>query len=201
MNTLPSEILELIYSLLDSPDKACFRICCKENLSLLPKYEITFNEAIKSGILSLVKFINPEKNPLLLKHVAANGHFEIVRWLMDEKCPFDEFACEAAALGGHLDVLRLLSSRSCPWTHDICDTAAINGHLNVLQWLKEHSAFWDGETSMAAAQGGHLEVLQWLIREGCPWDWGTCAVAANMHHFEILEWLDSVDCPCGRSKH
>ena len=90
--------------------------------------------------------------------------------------------CSEAAAGGHLDVLKWLRNEGCPWDEWTCSAAANVGHLEVLKWLRKENdppCPWDEWTCSNAAEYGHLEVLKWLRNEGCPWDESTCSAAAS----------------------
>ena len=101
--------------------------------------------------------------------------------------------CTSAAKGGQLEVLEWLRENECPWDEETCTEAASGGHLEVLQWARENGCPWDEETCSEAASGGHLETLKWARENGCPWN--IEAVRANAAwggHLEMLEWLRSM---------
>ena len=47
---------------------------------------------------------------------ASRGHLEVLKYLHENGCPWDEKTCEAAAVGGdyHLDVLEYARANGCP---------------------------------------------------------------------------------------
>ena len=92
--------------------------------------------------------------------------------------------CTSAAKGGQLEVLEWLRENECPWDEDTCWAAAKGGHLEALQWARANDCPWDEYTCREAAFGGHLEVLQWARENGCPWDEDTCALAASKGYVE-----------------
>jgi hypothetical protein len=100
-------------------------------------------------------------------HAARWGNREVLEWLHNTGCPWQETAC-AAARGGHLDELQWAREHGCPWNAWTCAYAARSGHLHVLQWAREHHCPWDVLTPAWAAEGGHLEVLQWAREHDCP---------------------------------
>jgi hypothetical protein len=62
---------------------------------------------------------------------------EMLKWMRQNGCPWNELACSNAARGGHLEVLQWLKQNGCPWNQDACYYAALGGgHLEVLQWLR-----------------------------------------------------------------
>ena len=46
--------------------------------------------------------------------------------------------CAHAAKGGHLDVLKYLHENGCPWDEWTCAGAAVGGHLELLKYLHEN---------------------------------------------------------------
>jgi len=133
---------------------------------------------------------------------AKNGHLEVIRWLLANKCPWDvttvgngaakhghlkvlqfaiekgfhpdESTCAAVASKGNLRMLKWLRKQNCPWNRETCDQAANKGHLFVLQWAAENGCPVDATTTQAAASGVHLEPLRWLVERGCPWNVEIC---------------------------
>ena len=84
--------------------------------------------------------------------------------------------CTAAALAGHFEVLKFLHQNGCPWNKETCEYAAFELHLEVLKYAHTHGCPWDDETCEAACSGGHLkgeqvaldrlEVLKYLRDNG-----------------------------------
>ena len=107
----------------------------------------------------------------------------------------DNYLCPAAAKGGHLEVLKWLRENGCPWDEETCRYAAYGGHFEVLKWARANDCPWDKTTCTRAAEGGQLEVLKWARANGCPWDEDTCAYAALNGHLELLKWARANGCP------
>ena len=42
----------------------------------------------------------------LFESACEGGHWEIIRWLRSEGCPWDAKACYGAAWSGHLEMLK-----------------------------------------------------------------------------------------------
>ena len=71
--------------------------------------------------------------------------------------------CQWAAWGGHLQVLQWLRENDCPWDEDTCTDAAQGGHLEVLKWSRENGCPWNIVVVRAhATKGRHLEMVEWL---------------------------------------
>ena len=97
-----------------------------------------------------------------------------------------------------LELVKYLVDQGCPWDAYTCDWAALNKTpvgFEILQWLHEQDCPWDEWTCYLAAgnEAPHsFEMLKWLYEQDCPWDDWTCrAAAANpaLHSFEMLKWL------------
>jgi hypothetical protein len=126
----------------------------------------------------------------------------------------DEQACAWAAAKGHLEVLRFLHEQGCPWNEEACMKAAAKGHLDTLRYLHEQGCPWDERACIEAAKNGHIEVLQFLHNRGCPWTdecyyatirgwyakWCTStpidtAKAPRPRHVAVLRYLYKAGCP------
>jgi len=126
-------------------------------------------------------------------HAAHGGNREVLEWLHNTGCPWDDVTCVVAARGGHLAMLQWVREHGCPWDRWTCAHAARSGHLRVLQWAWEHRCPWDWETSAFAAAGGHLTVLKWVLEQGCPCNSNACMYAAMNGQLEVLQWMREND--------
>jgi hypothetical protein len=54
-------------------------------------------------------------------------------------------------LGGQLEVLEWLRENGCPWNESTCAYAAWDGHLELLQWARANGCPWNGSTCAYAA--------------------------------------------------
>ena len=126
---------------------------------------------------------------------ARRGHLEVLKWVRENGCPWDEKTCSWAAKGGHLATLKWARENGCPWDEETCANLAEGGHLETLKWAHENDCPWDDRTCANLAGGGHLEMLLWARENDCPWSEWTCACAAWGGHFEILKWARENGCP------
>nr|KAJ3412447.1 hypothetical protein HK105_002347 [Polyrhizophydium stewartii] len=102
----------------------------------------------------------------LVSNAAHNGHFELVKLLMD-RVPDEK------------------------WSSEIATCAAAKGNLDMVIWMdKHHPTSFDSFAMNYAAQFDHLHIMRWLAdhrSEGCSWwafDW-----AARNNNLEMLEFL------------
>ena len=116
--------------------------------------------------------------------------------------------CHAAAGAGKLDILRWLRQHSCPWNEYSLEEAAACDHLDVMQWAIENGCPMNAIVSHPPAETGHewepegyednsLDTLKFLHNHGCPFDTGTCSKAVISGKLEKLVWLRSppINCP------
>ena len=77
-------------------------------------------------------------NPKISSTAARYGQFEILKWLYENNCEWDEKTTMWAAYEGHLDILKWLVEKNCPWNESVCSSAAENNHFDVLKWVREN---------------------------------------------------------------
>ena len=56
-----------------------------------------------------------------------------------------------------LEILKWLTENDCPWDEETCACAAQGGHLEVLKWARENGCPWDEGTRALAASKGYVE--------------------------------------------
>jgi len=156
-----------------------------------------FLEAIKAGDLQEIKRLH------------QGGHLEC---LHENGCPWDEWACRAAAEGGQLECLKYLHENGCPWDEWACRAAALRGHLECLKYLHENGCPWNAWTCRAAAEGGHLlsrrlihslydhqrrnlECLKYLHENGCPWNSYCFDAAITSRDLGCVKYCHENQCP------
>lgn len=92
----------------------------------------------------------------------------------------------------HHDVLKWLHDNGCGWNEGGCKHAVITGRLDILKYLREAGCPWNSEACTAAVMNGHLDILKYLIEERCPWDCQACKHATDRK--DILEYLHNKRC-------
>jgi len=70
-----------------------------------------------------------DKKYKLFPHIAANGHFQVLHWAVNNGCAFGTKTCSYAAMGGHLGIIKLLRSWGCQWDETTCENALLSGNL------------------------------------------------------------------------
>ncbi len=204
---LPRELIELVIEFYsrDDSDSAVLRRVSKLWLELSPNprdgsklYGVMVYAFVSS--ISRLQWARENGCPwdqMVVRTAAEQGHLEVVKWAVSQKCPLAEWwTCAWAARGGQLGVLKWLRDNGCRWDNWTCTLAARGGHLELLKWARENGCPWEvGSMVTHAAETGHLEVLKWLITQGCSVNRFTSAWAARGGQLEILKWLKANDYP------
>jgi hypothetical protein len=183
--------------------------------------------AARSGSLIKVQWLNEvRKRPLpfnIGRWAVKGGKLELLTWLFEQGCNFDQYVTAAAA-AGHKHLVCYLREQECEWNESTTAAAAENGHLSVVRWLLSAGCPFDaprmcegaarsGSVEMmvyarqqlgeelnagvmqAAAETGRLTMCQYLHSEGCAWDAAAPNWAAHYGHLDTLRWLHEQGCP------
>ena len=114
-----------------------------------------FDTACKNGRLPFIKYLVERKanacnvnakNDEALRLVSGNGHFEVVKYLVEHKANVharDNASLRKASKNGHFNVVQYLVENKAN-VHAMDDYAlrwaSWNGHINVVQYLVQHKA-------------------------------------------------------------
>ena len=112
----------------------------------------------------------------IVQHLEKHYIDEYDKQLLNDNVVFNNDIMKWAAKHGYLEVMKYLLENGCPWAYAY-DYAADGGHLECLMWLHENGYPWDSDACAHAADG-HLECLMWLHENGCPLDTLTSSWAA-----------------------
>lgn len=171
----------------------------------------------------------------LLRAVAKKGNIETLKWAHFElKCPWNEYAFYGAVLSDNQEMVKYLLEERCPY--DLYDAtrlafgvsvemirfmstfggldvpndylrsrfaveAAKNGKLDVLMEMKAsypvlfNNMLTHSDVCTAAALSGKVEVLDWVRNEGVPWNKWTLALGVRSGKAEVVEYLLENHCP------
>ena len=58
------------------------------------------------------------------------------------RCPLSRRACAKAAEGGWLELLQWLREQGCKWDEETCHKAASKGHLQGLEYVRKNDCPW-----------------------------------------------------------
>lgn len=154
-----------------------------------------------------------------------NMSWQFIKWLQkNTHCEFSENACSTAAAAGDLELLMYLREQGCPWNNLTVISAIDNGHLNcflyardqncplneeqepkyyaanagqieIMTYLHNHGETWNVHSMREAASGGRVVCLKYLRDQGCPWNATVCRSAAGSGQLECLMFLHENGCP------
>ena len=89
-------------------------------------------------------------------------------WALEKCSEKKERFCEQMALNGNVELLQFLHEKGCPWDEWTCHYAALNGHLECLKYAHENGCPWNERTCSEAARNDHFECLKYAHENGCP---------------------------------
>ena len=129
----------------------------------------TFSCAAALGHLDTCRWLREERDcdefDFAASFAARVGSIDLLEFLGPGHA-LDQDTCSNAAMGGHLDVLKWLREGGCPWDESTTYAASEGGHLGVLKYAHESGCPWDPLTCEAAAKGGRLDVLKYAHESG-----------------------------------
>nr|UDO47004.1 ankyrin repeat protein [Pandoravirus massiliensis] len=127
--------------------------------------------------------------PGVCVHAAARGQLDVLTYASAHGHPYDEAACEAAAISaGQYAVIDWLWKSRPPSRADV-DRAAEKGDVCLLRLLQARRCPRGKSTVAAAARGGHVDAVVWLLRHRCPWGASAIAAAAGAARVDVLKLL------------
>lgn len=73
-------------------------------------------------------------------NLTEEKRLEMLKWILENTgiLPRNSNLCEKAAYTGFLEILKWLRQNNCPWDETICTKAAINKHYKLLKWACEN---------------------------------------------------------------
>ena len=138
--------------------------------------------------------------------LAENEHWEMVKWLRIESCPWRPNVQEIMMTFGDYEKVRAAAWRlesfkkdnnpnvyswyCCPEWEIVAEIAVKKGQLALLKFLKSTWCPMLESTCEIAAQKGYLDILKWAMENGFSWK-----KKQKGYHTEVIEALDKISCP------
>jgi Ankyrin repeats (many copies) len=180
-----------------------------------PKSESVCASAVHSGNIEIIQYLmgalnlngsskaqdlnDPSKNyPLIASccsYAGLNGNLDILKWLRDQGCPWDNNTINQAARKGHTHIIEWARANGCDWDYGAYDWPIDDGNFEMVKYLCVSGCPCNEYTCGRAAYCGNLEILQYLHSKGCPWDEDTIHSAHEGGHTHIVEWALANGCP------
>jgi ankyrin repeat protein len=99
------------------------------------------------------------------------GNIEIVRFLHEHGCPWDERTL-IACMGVYdqcMATIEYACEHQCPWSEAVCTHAASNDrYIDALNYLHKHGCPWSTNTMQSAVKNNAKQCIQYLIDNNCP---------------------------------
>ena len=164
----------------------------------------SMQEAIAEGNLDNVKWIWGKKAnwdeyegvKKYLSLAAEKGHFEVLKWLHEVKCPEEKNTCwggknvmSMAALFGSLEMMRWLKEKGYKFDRWTFRCASKNGNLDNLKWLKENGCSWFICADNEMVRHGSLKNIIWAKENGMKFSRRAYVIAAGIGNMKIMQWL------------
>jgi hypothetical protein len=151
------EVLEWMLSCSDCP---------AELLALGDQVKLAKTEPEKAHVILVLGFDN-DLDEMADEAIWAYG-LETLKWIKSKGGKFDDpEICKAAASQQKLDILMWLREINCPWDEETCEKAASHGYFDVIQWAIENGCPFNSAAAVEAAKAGDLKILQFLLKHGC----------------------------------
>lgn len=148
------------------------------------------------------KYFRPYVNNCMSKwdkmcqDACIDGNLEIIRWAIDNACPFSLERCHyLAVVHNHLTILQWALSHGYKATDYTCILACRYGHLTTLIWAKNNGAPLSIYCIKYAITGNRLDILEWLYKNGCELTYFAYMYAIDSNNPNIWEWLYENSCP------
>lgn len=206
MANLPIELQDMIFLSIgykDSDFKTLVRTRAVQSSFVKKCTEFDNMEAaIKSGNLANIKWLRVMGYPLdkrVFSYAVEFGNLNIVEWLCENTCPFDEeWLFMDAIRSGNLDLIQWLYYHHYPlgrftlydavetgnldlikWILYSCgpdddlnvfDVGIRTGNLNIVKLLSLYGYSCDRLSMVSAIKDSNLSIIKWLTENGCPWD-------------------------------
>jgi hypothetical protein len=210
MRTLPdvfeSEVLSKL-TWLDAYKIACVNRVCRETMEDIEAVlfmRTDGHEALEDPLDEIEDFHVEDHyyyiGSLMCHAAAGAGKLDILRWLRQHSCPWNEYSLEEAAACDHLDVMQWAIENGCPMnasvSHGPADSDEDNS-LDTLKFLHKHGCPFDEDTCVHAVCSGQFEKLVWLRSPpiNCPWDSGTTQFALRFCQWDTLKFALDNGCP------
>jgi hypothetical protein len=135
---------------------------------------------------------------------AWNGHFHVLKYLHENKCPWSGDTIKCAAWHGHYDCLEYAIKNSCPYNvgaYDAIWRAAQNGYFECVKLLRKHKYPYDDRAVASAAFYNRIEMLKWMIKDGASCSCEVFSSAASNGSYESMVFLLSINCPWSEWTH
>jgi hypothetical protein len=123
---------------------------------------------------------------------AEEGHIAVCQYLHAQQCAWDETSTSNAAASGNLGLLRWLMDNGCPWYAGfLCMSAAQGDGIEVLLYLQQEGLLTSATLTDALRAAGSFDkfaTAKWLREQGAEWP---TVIKSGPWRGELLAWAIS----------
>ena len=153
---------------------------------------------LPSELLSLVvSFLNPST----LFSLSYVSQLLYTKYKPDHlvMLPLDKrYVMNDAISNGYIDLVKWLRENGCHWNQNTFNAAVNKGNLTILNYLRENHCPWGSFAYVKAVINKRFDIVKWLYSNGCPMDYRACMWAGLMHQIEMSRWLHEKRFPCDK---
>ncbi len=91
---------------------------------------------------------------------SKSGNLNLVKFLVEQKCPMNDTAIGQAVLYGHIEIVKYLVDNDAPLTLLAMCNACIRGDILMINYLLRINAPFDYMCIYAAASNNHVDILE-----------------------------------------
>ena len=155
----------------------------------------TFAGALKSGnipVLKRYRAVIGGLKPVHTNILAANGHFEALKWTLEEGVELDPIVCAAAAGSGNLEMLKFCKENGASFNRTlVSEKAVMSMSVECVEYCHKNGAPWSNKTLslavfLAVRNRRPPEILKYCLDNGAPE--ATCAIE-NACRVQALEFV------------
>ena len=128
--------------------------------------------------------------------IAAAKSYNIsgLQYAHQNGCPIDKRVCIGAIkVNCSRIMVRYMGENKFPFDANMCRLAAKQGSDHIVQFLHIYGCPWSVTTTRDAAAGGHIDALKYAAERGCPVAPITCSFGVycdeNSPHFECMKYI------------
>lgn len=123
-------------------------------------------------------------------HIAKYGNLDHLKWIVELlACPLESGMFNMAVLNGHLDVLKWGLEQKCLYNENFSLYAAHSGGLEILTWLHDNGYKISPEVYSISLRNGNYIIYEWAIKNCIPSDninWKICVQELfRGHHYNV----------------
>jgi hypothetical protein len=157
-------------------------------------------EVLKYCVKTFVGEEFSEDDAIAMMH---SGTPEMLEFLFLHGCPKTPEICRNAGSFGKFEILRFAIQNGCPWNREESGAirAAEDGDFKNLKWLLKNNCTCGPPTCCAAANSGNFEILRWLVdKKEIPWVDPNFTLKMfkkgnSAKNLEIFRWCLDHGCP------